>query len=162
MQRLRRWTAVFSTSAGSAFVLYLCFISTVDGPELVAAALVAVAAGALATVALETAGRGLVSGARRWYAPAAAWPVDFATDCVLLARLVVGRATGAPAVSGEIRTLRLRAGIPPAVAGFWLSSTPGSCVVGTEGRTLTVHSLSDKASRVERVLAATPRKTETG
>lgn len=152
MQRLRRPAAVFSTCAGLVFVLYVCFISAVDGPELVAGALIALAAAALATIALETTGRGLLSGAWYWYAPTTAWPVDFATDCVLLARLVIGRAVRAPTASGEIRTLRLRAGIPPAVAGFWLSSTPGSCVVAADGNTLTVHSLSGKPSRVERVL----------
>lgn len=138
------------------FTLYLCFISTVDGPELVAGVLVALGAGAVATLAGETAGRGLVSGARRWYAPAAAWPVDFATDCAVLGRLVVGRALRRPTAPGEIRTLRLRDGITPAVAGFWLSSTPGGCVVGSDGRTLTVHCLSGEPSRVERVLAASP------
>jgi hypothetical protein len=158
MRRLCRRATVFSSWAGAVFMLYLCFISTVDGPELVAGALIALGAGALATVALETAGRAVVSGAWRWYAPAAVWPLDFVTDCVLLARVVAGRALGAPRPAGGIRTLRLQPGIPAALAGFWLSSTPGGCVVGAQGSTLTVHCLSDKPSRVERILAATPRE----
>jgi hypothetical protein len=158
VQRMLRRVAAYSIWTAVAFALYMCFISTIDGPEFVAGALVALGAGAVATVAWETAGRGLLSGARHWYAPAAAWPVDFVTDCALLARLLVGRALRRPIASGEIRTLRLRAGVPSAVAGFWLSSTPGGCVVGAEGRTLRVHCLSGKPSRVERLLASSPRE----
>ena len=158
MQGMLRRVAAYPIWTVLVFALYMCFISTVDGPELVAGGLVALGAGAVAAVAGETAGRGLLSGARRWYAPAAAWPVDFVTDCALLARLVIGRVLRGPTASGEIRTLRLRAGVPSAVAGFWLSSTPGACVVGAQGRTLRVHCLSGKPSRVERLLAASPRE----
>jgi hypothetical protein len=146
--------AVFVVWAVVGFALYMCFISIVDGPELVAGALIAGAVGALGVAAAEPTGRGLLRGGRRWYAPAAVWPLDVVSDCALLAKLVATRAAGRPVPAGELRTLRLHEAMPPALAGFWLSSTPGACVVGVEGRTLIVHALSSKPSRVERILTA--------
>jgi hypothetical protein len=160
VQRLRRRAAMFSVWGGLIFTLYLCFISVVDGPELVAGALAAVAVGLLATAAFEVPGpsRGLLIQGRRWYVPAVVWPLDVATDCVLLVRLAAARVRRGPLPPGEIRTLRIRGEVPVAVAGFWLSSTPGACVIAAEGRTLTLHALSAEPSRVERVLTAPSAK----
>ena len=162
VRHLRRAAPPFLAWTALSFTLYLCFISAVDGPELVAGALISVAAGLLATTALRTAGRGLLTGGSRWYAPAAAWPLDLASDCALLARAVAARALGKPVARGEIRTLRLREDVPPALAGLWLSSTPGACVLGGEGRDVILHALSGEPSRVERALTAAPAASGDG